>query len=79
MPNEEFMTREEYEELFKEWEEDYALRQKEAAHSRLAQPASGAAPEARPTAGPPHPWPSEIASETGTSRINGNGKRATSR
>jgi hypothetical protein len=64
MPDEEFMSREEYQELFREWDEDYALRREEGAHPRLARPASGATPEARPTAEPPHPWPSEIASET---------------
>jgi hypothetical protein len=45
MPHEESADREEHPGLFKEWEEDYALRR---------------APTEAP---PPHPWPSEIASE----------------
>lgn len=64
MPDEEFMTREEYLKLFAQWREDYALRREEDARPRLPYPANdNARPtgKAGPAAVPPHPWPSEIA------------------
>jgi hypothetical protein len=64
MPHEELMARGEQRALFREWEEDYALRKEEDANRRLALPDSATAREAPPAAGPPHPWPSEIAGAT---------------
>jgi hypothetical protein len=69
MPDDdEIMTGEQRKELFKEWTEDYALRREENNNRRLPPPAGGdlaARPSAEilpfPAAGPPRPWPSEIA------------------
>ena len=38
MPDREFMSKEELTALFKEWEQDYALRRREDAHSRPTHP-----------------------------------------
>ena len=38
MPDREFMSKEELAALFKEWEQDYALRRREDAHSRPTHP-----------------------------------------
>ncbi len=69
MPDDEFMTREETKALFQEWETDYALRREEDANRRLAPPVSASHAQKRPSAdilpfpsaGPPRPWPSDVA------------------
>ncbi len=69
MPDDEFMTSEETKELFKEWETDYALRREEDANRRLAPPGNASPTEKQPladilpfpSAGPPRPWPSDVA------------------
>ena len=71
MPDDEFPTREELIELFKEWETDYALRREEEANRRLPSAASGGAKEPQrsaeilpfPAARARQPWPSEIVKE----------------
>jgi hypothetical protein len=67
MPDEESMTPQERRELFKEWEEDYhAARVRDVGAADAATQGQRVVEGAvmPPASGPPHPWPSDIASES---------------
>ena len=58
-------TPEEWRKLNAEWTHDYGLRRMEERgvkyEDQAARPLDHAADRGHPAAGPPHPWPSEIA------------------
>jgi hypothetical protein len=53
MPDREFKSKEELASLFKEWEQDYALRQREDAHSRPTHPWPSEIAKANKQSAPP--------------------------